>query len=489
MNQLRSRFPARFAYATLAIGAASVSVGLVGSGCASESEVESTEGQVAEAQQELSTCVTLQRGTFGNVEDTTIVPSITYPGWGGDLVEMHSGCCDEALVKFDVSSIPTNATVTSATLGLHSLDSIYNATIFARYALAPWTESTASFDSFNQQAYSQTMGSMVASTPRAAQTMGLTPATVQGWVDGSLANNGLVLEAMMSQSPDYSSWQQANFETSNSPTVAHRPALTVCYTPFMTGSTSGAGESGSTSSTSGAGGSGSTSSTSGAGGSGSTSTVENIYKGDEFTGSSLDPSWSIVNGNNFSYSVSNGALGLRPTTNTLWWMGDATGALVHKLVTGNFKITTAVRARRASKTSLAVGPTDYQFGGIMARAPNSTSQNYVFGVIGDRGNLQVETKSTINNESQVNAKDWPSGDAQLRLCRVGSMIHVLSRPISGGSWAIAAPWGPPYERPDLPQTLQVGPIAYTWTNSPDLRASFDYVRYAPVASAADCTVD
>ncbi len=260
-----------------------------------------------------------------------------------------------------------------------------------------------------------------------------------------------------------------------------------------TGSSStGGGGTGSSST----GGGGTGSSSTGGGGTGSSSTGGGGTGGggpgsDEFEGNVLDPSWLIVNGNNFKYSVSNGALHITPTTNTLWWEDSASGVLVHKLMSGNFKVTTAVRARRASDPTQPVGPTDYQFGGIMVRDPKSTTnQNYVFGVVGDRGEaLQIETKSTTNNASKINAENWPSGDAQLRLCRVGTMIHVLSRPIGGGSWAIAAPWGPPYERPDLPNQLQVGLIAYTWTNSPDLRASFEYVHYAPVASEADCTAD
>jgi hypothetical protein len=263
------------------------------------------------------------------------------------------------------------------------------------------------------------------------------------------------------------------------------------------GSTSSSGQGAGTPSTTGVGGGAAASSSAGAGGSsgpggsGSSSTgVGGNAASDNFDGPTLDPSWSIVNGKNFSYSVSGGSLHITPTTNTLWWMGDATGALVYKLVTGNFKLTTAVRARRASDASQPVGPTDYQFGGIMARDPGSAGQNYIFGVVGDRGEtLQVETKSTTNDASQVQAENWPSGDAQLRLCRVGAMFHVLSRPIGGGSWAVASPFGPPYERPDLPATLQVGPIAYAWTDSPDLRASFEYVQYASAASEADCTAD
>jgi hypothetical protein len=211
---------------------------------------------------------------------------------------------------------------------------------------------------------------------------------------------------------------------------------------------------------------------------------------DEFEGTSLDPSWSVVNPGNFERTVSGGALHLRPTTNTLWWETTATGALVHKLVTGDFKLTTAVRARRASNPDQPVGPTDYQFGGIMARAPGGGAENYVFVVVGDRGaTLEVEAKSTRDGVSAVQGEAWPSGDAQLRLCRVGARFHLYSRPIDGGTWKVATQWGPPYDRPDLPDTLQVGPIAYAWTNQPDLRASFDYVRYAPVASVADCTTD
>jgi hypothetical protein len=197
-----------------------------------------------------------------------------------------------------------------------------------------------------------------------------------------------------------------------------------------------------------------------------------------------------VNGDAFERTLGGGELHLRPTKNTLWFNADATGALLYKPVTGNFKLTTAVKARRASDPSKPVGPTDYQFGGIMARAPNASQENYVFVVVGDRGpTIQTETKSTTNGESSVKGDDWPSGDAQLRLCRIGSTFHLYARPYDGGTWKIAAQWGPPYERKDLPATLQVGPIAYAWTDTPDLRASFDYVRFEPAASEADCTKD
>ncbi len=234
----------------------------------------------------------------------------------------------------------------------------------------------------------------------------------------------------------------------------------------------------------------STSSTTSSSTSSTTSSGSGSDLSDEFDGDGVDAAWTVVNGDRFEHMLGGGELHLRPTMNTLWFDAEATGALLYKTVTGNFKLTTAVKARRASDPSQPVGPTDYQFGGIMARAPNAAQENYVFVVVGDRGpTIQTETKSTTNGASSVKGDDWPSGDAQLRLCRVGSMFHMYARPYDGGTWNIAAEWGPPYERADLPETLQVGPIAYAWTNAPDLRASFDYVRFEPAASEADCTTD
>ena len=214
---------------------------------------------------------------------------------------------------------------------------------------------------------------------------------------------------------------------------------------------------------------------------------------DEFSGTALDNSWSILNGDNFSYEVSGNALHITPKADTLWWKATGTGAMIYKTVTGNFKLTTAVRARSATNPSLAVGPVDYQFGGIMARDPSASTNNYVFGVVGDRGAtpLEIETKSTANNVSSVQGAAWPSGDAELRICRLGATFHIYVRSTGSNAWAVATPWGPPYDRPDMPATLQVGPIAYAWTTSPDLRASFEYVHIETtnVTKDVDCVSD
>lgn len=207
---------------------------------------------------------------------------------------------------------------------------------------------------------------------------------------------------------------------------------------------------------------------------------------DEFNGDSLDSSWNLTRGDLLDISVSGGELHLVPNKYSVWYHEEA-GAALWKPLAGNFKITTSVKARSRTNPSQPVGR-EFQFGGLLAYDPASDSNhNYVFVVVGDRGEygLQVETKSTIDSRSEVNAFNWPSGDAELRLCRVGSKFVTYMRAIGATSWTEAYS----YERSDLPGTLNVGPFAYAYTSEPDLRASFAHVSIEPVSSADDCPVD
>ena len=207
---------------------------------------------------------------------------------------------------------------------------------------------------------------------------------------------------------------------------------------------------------------------------------------DEFNGTSLDASWNRTRPELLDISVSGGELHLVANQYSVWFNHEA-GAALWKGMTGNFKVTTSVKARKQSNPSEPVGP-NYQFGGVIAYdpAPTRDQHNYVFIVVGDRGGyLSVETKSTRNGSSDVVGPEWPSGDAELRLCRVGSRFTLYKRAIGATSWTEAIS----YDRTDLPETLNVGPFAYAYTSSPDLRASFARVTIEPVSSAADCARD
>lgn len=209
---------------------------------------------------------------------------------------------------------------------------------------------------------------------------------------------------------------------------------------------------------------------------------------DAFDGDALDPRWTVLNGETTTIEVRDGALWMRPNEYTLWFHGDR-GPAVVQLVEGDFKISTAVRARSARRPDQPVD-SFFQFAGLIARDPASdldeVPENYVFSVVGWRGEyLSAETKNTVNDLSMVDGPPWPSGDAEIRICRIGPRFQLYIREIGADAWQPAIE----YSRPDLPDTLQVGAIAYTYTQTVDLLASFDHIDLAPVANARDCTAD
>lgn len=97
--------------------------------------------------------------------------------------------------------------------------------------------------------------------------------------------------------------------------------------------------------------------------------------------------------------------------------------------------------------------------------------------------LSVETKTTRDGQSDYEGPPWPSGDADLRICRLGPTFRLYKRAIGDGAWTLGAT----YARDDLPAALQVGLNIYSIAPRPDLLATFDEVRFAPAAAEADCT--
>ena len=207
---------------------------------------------------------------------------------------------------------------------------------------------------------------------------------------------------------------------------------------------------------------------------------------DGFDGAALDPSWTVFNAPVVAPSIGSSALALELTAQALWYQANQ-GALVYKEVTGDFRVTARVRARRTSAPA-APPSTAVHLGGLMARDPASEAvnapENYLFIVVGfDENDLSVETKNTIDDASDYLGPSWPSADAELRLCRVGSAFHLYRRALGAATFEEAMI----YDRPDLPPTLQVGPNVYSLT-APDLTVFFDEVTFARVVSLADCTL-
>jgi hypothetical protein len=200
---------------------------------------------------------------------------------------------------------------------------------------------------------------------------------------------------------------------------------------------------------------------------------------------------------------------------TITWYRDYRGPLAFKSVSGDFAIT--IRVRATARDGISVPSSEFSLAGAMIRTPRAITpatwlpgqENYVFLSVG-YGNavprrFQYEVKTTVQGDSILTLSNAPSSEAVLQLARLGPHVICLREdPVLG--WRVHAR----YFRPDLPATLQVGLVAYTdWqkvsifqafvhnsntlTNplpptvvdpnpfvpfNPDLRAAFDYARFA-----------
>jgi hypothetical protein len=188
---------------------------------------------------------------------------------------------------------------------------------------------------------------------------------------------------------------------------------------------------------------------------------------------------------------------MQPYTSS--WYRDHRGVLVHKDVTGDFIVTTRVRTERRGGNGAP--RRQFSLAGIMIRTPRDVTprtwwpggENYIFlshGAADRPGTYQMEVKTTINSDSQLQISPAPGNEVEIRAARLGQhFILLMRRP--GAAWTVHRR----YHRPDMPATLQVGMTVYTdWPNverttaevhnrtvirngQPDLVAGFDYFRF------------
>src|SRR6266498_1097784 len=194
--------------------------------------------------------------------------------------------------------------------------------------------------------------------------------------------------------------------------------------------------------------------------------------------------WSVFNAQAVDIRTENGSLILTLKYRMLWFMNQR-GVLVYQPVSGNFAITADVHATKSSdRTQPPGGDGTVQLGGLMARNGNGGQENYVFIVVGDDGDgLSIETKNTTQGLSKFNGPAWDSADAELRLCRVGQTFNLYQRHVNTReTWVLATA----YDRPDLPNDLQVGVNIYT-DGTPDLQIRYDNIKIESVTSLDECT--
>lgn len=203
---------------------------------------------------------------------------------------------------------------------------------------------------------------------------------------------------------------------------------------------------------------------------------------EEFDDDDALDDWEVLNPEASDVDVSGGALELEPVANSLWFNGSA-GVLLYRLIEGDFVVTAPVVA---TQTLVPGAQPEIQFrlGGLMARSPVEGAQNYVFVVVGaDGDDISIETKTTRNSASEFDGPRWgDSATAELRICRRGSSFRLFAREAATGDWTEYDD----FSRGDLPNVLQVGPMAYANDINPNLRVAFERVSFFKPESAADC---
>lgn len=175
-------------------------------------------------------------------------------------------------------------------------------------------------------------------------------------------------------------------------------------------------------------------------------------------------SWLFFNENVFTLEDTNNTITLSLDQNALWFENDS-GGLAYQNIIGDFVLSAKVLVRRKSDDTQAPN-CNVCLGGLMARNPNSTNaENYVHLVSGNipetendgADELGIEYKSTTDNISAFTAVPDGSSDHELKIQREGNNFLMSYRTIGASDWVLIQT----YDRPNLPETLQVGFNIYT----------------------------
>jgi hypothetical protein len=169
------------------------------------------------------TCVTLQRGSLGEVADGYIVAgrptqgSFTSSSFSTGLSSSGEA---RALLRFSLDSVPAGANVQSATLGLEQRSPGTGETVGVYRVTQAWTEGQPTWNTY-ASSYDDTTSWASFVSVGGSLTVDVTDLT-SAWMAGSQPNYGLMLVSSEVQAEDrYLSSEYSNITT--------RPWLEVCY--------------------------------------------------------------------------------------------------------------------------------------------------------------------------------------------------------------------------------------------------------------------
>ena len=165
-----------------------------------------------------------------------------------------------------------------------------------------------------------------------------------------------------------------------------------------------------------------------------------------------------------------------------FWFSSTTGPYVYQLTWGDFTATTSVQALNRTNTSV---PPSAQFNsaGLIVRNPSTAlGQNYIMtnlGMQSSANGVGSESKTTFNSNSTL-FLDPDLNYGEVRIERTGTEIRTYKRTGSDSAFVLLDI----FDRPDIPDTVQIGMVLNGWTSAPDIRGEFNWIRF----EGGDCRI-
>jgi len=167
--------------------------------------------------------VIIQRGTGGQVADAYIWES--EPDYTGNWDTLYTGRVGwgrkQTLLRFDLSTLEASTTVHQATLHLTQKYGTGPRTVNAHRIVAQWGEDTVTWNHFGGR-YEQSVVGSFSSAGSGWKEVDIT-ALVQGWLNGSIVNYGVLLDDP-SAGPD----EAEEYVASEDGRTEQRPKLEIC---------------------------------------------------------------------------------------------------------------------------------------------------------------------------------------------------------------------------------------------------------------------
>lgn len=178
-----------------------------------------------------TTTVSLQNGlnSYTGNDDTFVRSKLATTNYGtattlqNDLNDSTGGN-EYSLLKWNLSSIPAAAAVQTISLGINVSNKSAGTYNVYQYNRA-WVESTATWSNQTPDSYLGSLVGTILATSTGTKTISLNAAgvaMVQGWINGTVANNGLLIKSA-------STTDGLDLRSSEYGTAASRPMLTIQY--------------------------------------------------------------------------------------------------------------------------------------------------------------------------------------------------------------------------------------------------------------------